>query len=84
MLAAGTLLTRSILGADDDEARSRIQTEVRSAFDAMTRDTPYGPKRTPAEAIAELEAFAGTQFDPRVVRLFVAEYGRRAEQIPTS
>lgn len=37
VLAAGTLLTRNILGADDDEARVRIQTEVRSAFDVMTR-----------------------------------------------
>jgi HD-GYP domain-containing protein (c-di-GMP phosphodiesterase class II) len=50
----------------------------------MTRNTPYGPKRTPAEAISELEAFAGSQFDPRVVRLFVAEYRRQAEQIPPS
>jgi putative nucleotidyltransferase with HDIG domain len=57
---------------------------VADVFDAMTRNTPYGPRRTPAEALAELEAFAGTQFDPRVVRLFVAEYRRRAEQIPTS
>jgi putative nucleotidyltransferase with HDIG domain len=57
---------------------------VAEVFDALTRDTPYGPRRTPAEAIAELEAFAGSQFDPRVVRLFVAEYRQRSEQIPTS
>jgi putative nucleotidyltransferase with HDIG domain len=57
---------------------------VAEVFDAMTRDTPYGPRRSPMEAIGELEAFAGTQFDPRVVRLFVAEYRKRAEQIPTA
>jgi HD-GYP domain-containing protein (c-di-GMP phosphodiesterase class II) len=57
---------------------------VAEVFDAMTRDTPYCPRRSPAEAVAELEAFAGTQFDPRVVRLFVAEYRKRAEQIPTA
>jgi len=38
VLVVGTLLGRVFLGADDSEARSRIQTEVRGAFDAMTRD----------------------------------------------
>src|SRR6187401_1341440 len=38
VLVAGTLLGRAILGADDGEARSRIQTEVRGAFDVMTHD----------------------------------------------
>jgi len=47
---------------------------VADAFDAMTRDTPHGPHRTAAEALAELEAFSGTQFDARMVRLFVAEF----------
>ena len=47
---------------------------VADAFDAMTRRKAHGPARTPPEALAELEAFAGTQFDPKIVRLFVAEY----------
>jgi len=47
---------------------------VADAFDAMTRRKGHGPARTPAEALAELEAFADTQFDPKIVRLFVAEY----------
>src|SRR5262249_39272327 len=47
---------------------------VADAFDAMTRDTPHGPLRSAAEALAELEAFGGTQFDPRIARLFVVEY----------
>ena len=71
------------LAGEDIPLGARV-VAVADVFDAMTRQTPYGPKRTPAEALAELEAFAGTQFDPRVVRLFVAEYRQRAEQIPTS
>ena len=54
---------------------------VADAFDAMTRDTPHGPLRTPEESLAELEAFAGTQFDPLVVRLFVAEYRVHGDQL---
>jgi putative nucleotidyltransferase with HDIG domain len=71
------------LAGEDIPLGARIVAVV-EVFDAMTRDTPYGPKRTPSEALAELEAFAGTQFDPRVVRLFVAEYRQRAGQIPPS
>jgi putative nucleotidyltransferase with HDIG domain len=47
---------------------------VAEAFDAMTNRKAHGPARSPVEALAELEAFAGTQFDPKIVRLFVAEY----------
>jgi putative nucleotidyltransferase with HDIG domain len=54
---------------------------VAEAFDAMTRNTPHGARRTPEQALGELEAFAGTQFDPRIVRLFVAEYRARGHQI---
>jgi putative nucleotidyltransferase with HDIG domain len=71
------------LAGEDIPLGARV-VAVAEVFDAMTRDTPYGPRRTPTEAITELEAFAGTQFDPRVVRLFVAEYRQRSEQIPTS
>jgi putative nucleotidyltransferase with HDIG domain len=56
---------------------------VAESFDAMTRRTPHGAQRSPEEALAELEACAGTQFDPRIVRLFVAEYRERADQIKT-
>jgi putative nucleotidyltransferase with HDIG domain len=57
---------------------------VADAFDAMTRATPHGKQRSAEEALKELEACSGTQFDPRIVRLFVAEYGQRRHQIPTS
>ena len=46
---------------------------VADAFDAMTR-SPHRPSRSTEEALAEVEACAGTQFDPRLARVFVAEY----------
>lgn len=55
---------------------------VADAFDAMTRKTPYSRPRTVPDAIAELEASAGTQFDPKIVRLFVAEHRERGHQLP--
>ncbi len=40
---------------------------VADAFDAMTHDRPYREARSEEEAVAELKASAGTQFDPKVV-----------------
>jgi HD-GYP domain-containing protein (c-di-GMP phosphodiesterase class II) len=37
------------------------------AYSAMTTDRPYRKGRPPAEALAELQRCAGTQFDPAVV-----------------
>jgi len=50
---------------------------VADAFSAMTTNRPYSRARAPAEACAELERCAGTQFDPGVVGLFVEEVRRR-------
>jgi HD-GYP domain-containing protein (c-di-GMP phosphodiesterase class II) len=40
---------------------------VADAYAAMTAGRPYRAARTPAEALAELERGAGSQFDPAVV-----------------
>jgi diguanylate cyclase (GGDEF)-like protein len=40
---------------------------VADAYDTMTSDRVYRSKMTRAEALAEMERCAGTQFDPRVV-----------------
>jgi diguanylate cyclase (GGDEF)-like protein len=50
---------------------------VADCFSAMTSDRPYRKGMTIADACAELERCAGTQFDPKVVRLFVEEVRRR-------
>jgi HD-GYP domain-containing protein (c-di-GMP phosphodiesterase class II) len=47
----------------------------------MVRPTPHGPRRTPDGALAEVAACAGTQFDPSVARLFVAEYAANRERL---
>ena len=47
------------------------------SFDAMTSDRPYNKPRTPEEAMAELRACAGTQFDPVVVEAFCLVWADR-------
>src|SRR5207253_6101925 len=46
---------------------------VTDAFDAMTSDRIYRPKRSSGAALAELERCAGSQFDPGIVAAFVEE-----------
>jgi diguanylate cyclase (GGDEF)-like protein len=46
---------------------------VADAFSAMTAERPYRRRLSLAEACAELERHAGTQFDPEIVRIFVDE-----------
>ena len=40
---------------------------VADAFEAMTSDRPYRPRRPVDEALAELERHSGTQFDPECI-----------------
>jgi diguanylate cyclase (GGDEF)-like protein len=54
------------LAGNDIPLGSRI-IAVCDAFDAMTRDRPYSAAVTHDQALSELRAGAGTQFDPRVV-----------------
>jgi diguanylate cyclase (GGDEF)-like protein len=49
---------------------------VADAYDAMTTDRVYRGRLSHERAIAELERCAGTQFDPRVVAAFTAEFDR--------
>jgi HD-GYP domain-containing protein (c-di-GMP phosphodiesterase class II) len=41
------------------------------AYDAMTSDRPYRKAMTFAKALSELQAGAGTQFDPEMVQKFI-------------
>jgi putative nucleotidyltransferase with HDIG domain len=50
------------------------------AFDAMTRN-PHRPSRSVEQALLEIETCAGTQFDPRLARLFVAEYRQHGHSL---
>jgi diguanylate cyclase (GGDEF)-like protein len=47
---------------------------VADAYHAMVHDRPYQESRSHAEALAELQRCAGTQFDPDVVALFCRIY----------
>ncbi len=59
------------IGGEEIPLGSRILF-VADAYDAMTSDRVYRPRIAHELAIAELERCAGTQFDPEVVRVFVA------------
>lgn len=65
-------------GYPDGLADEAIPVESRiifacDAFNAMTTDRPYRAALPIEGAITELEANAGTQFDPRVVGVLVAQ-----------
>jgi HD-GYP domain-containing protein (c-di-GMP phosphodiesterase class II) len=51
---------------------------VADSFSAMTADRPYCRGLSLAEACAELERCAGTQFDPAIVEVFVRDVIDRA------
>jgi HD-GYP domain-containing protein (c-di-GMP phosphodiesterase class II) len=52
---------------------------VVDAYDAMTSDRVYRGRLTQADALAELERCAGTQFDPSVVAALAEELELEAE-----
>jgi diguanylate cyclase (GGDEF)-like protein len=52
---------------------------VCDAFDAMVADRPYRAGMDAADALAELERCAGTQFDPAVVAAFASAWAERSQ-----
>jgi diguanylate cyclase (GGDEF)-like protein len=54
------------------------------ALDAITTGRPYAPGRSVTEAVAELRACAGTQFDPRVIDALCASIAERDSAPPES
>lgn len=59
------------LRGDDIPPAARI-VHVADAFDAMTSARAYRPARGHAEAMVELQRYAGTQFDPASVNALLA------------
>jgi putative nucleotidyltransferase with HDIG domain len=45
---------------------------IMDAYDAMISDRPYRKALGHAQAIAQLRAFAGRQFDPQIVEIFLS------------
>lgn len=44
---------------------------IADAFDSMTSNRAYNKGKTRAEALQELKRYAGTQFDPELVQIFI-------------
>jgi putative nucleotidyltransferase with HDIG domain len=54
---------------------------VAEAFEAMTRATAQRSGLSTEDALREIEACAGTQFDPLIARLFAQEYRSNRDQL---
>jgi diguanylate cyclase (GGDEF)-like protein len=54
---------------------------VCDAYDAMTSDRPYRPAMQADDALRELRAGAGTQFDPQVVQCLLAALGEGDDEV---
>ncbi|MCJ7509421.1 MAG: diguanylate cyclase [Dehalococcoidia bacterium] len=72
-------------GYPDSIAGEQIPLEARimavvDVFDAMTHERSYRKALSREDAIAELEHGAGTQFDPVVVKAFLALLKRRSDE----
>jgi HD-GYP domain-containing protein (c-di-GMP phosphodiesterase class II) len=50
---------------------------IADAFDAMTTDRPYRRRRSRKAAFRELERNSGTQFDPKLVKIFIAQHNNK-------
>ena len=81
LLYAGALLlpVAGLAGADIPLGGRIVA--VAEAFESMTRATPYRPARPVDAALAEIEACAGSQFDPTIAHIFVEEYRQNRERL---
>ena len=70
------------LAGDEIPIEARILAVV-DAYDAMRHERAYRKALTSEQAIAELKAGAGTQFDPVAVKAFLALLERRGEDFAT-
>lgn len=50
---------------------------IADSFDAMITDRPYRKKRNTKKALDELEKQSGTQFDPKLVKIFIKAFNQR-------
>ena len=62
--------------AGEDIPRMARMVSVADSFSAMVHDRPYRKGLAWSEAVTELRAHAGTQFDPEMVDLFVRAIGQ--------
>jgi diguanylate cyclase (GGDEF)-like protein/putative nucleotidyltransferase with HDIG domain len=54
---------------------------IADSFSTLQADRPYRPARTYAEALAVLQEFSGTAFDPELVDLFIARLKTEAPAV---
>lgn len=52
---------------------------IADAYDAMTSERPYHKAMSHKDALAELIKFAGIQFDPQLVQVFIRTYNAKCE-----
>ncbi len=53
---------------------------IADAYDVMTSDRPYRKAMTVEKALEELKTYAGTQFDPNLVKVFLKIKGGRTDK----
>ncbi len=67
------------LGGKDIPLMARI-VQVVDTYDAMVAERPYSRPRTHNEAVTEILAHGGKQFDPRVIEAFLDAYPAHDEE----
>jgi putative nucleotidyltransferase with HDIG domain len=63
------------LKGEEIPLQARIIT-VADTFDAMSSDRPYQVAMPETHVVNQIEAWAGSRFDPEVIKAFVAAYGK--------